>query len=211
MKTIIFGAGGHGKVILDILQKNDIKIAGFLDDDDSKTNTQFQNYPILGGLEYCQSKKSILGKSFKGIVAIGENNTRKLVFNRLLEVGMIPLNAFHPNATIANDVTFGNGNVVMAGVVINPGSRIGNNNVINTSCSIDHDNKIEDHVQVAPGAHLAGEVTVKKYAFIGTGAIINPSITIGSNTIVASGAVVIEDMPDNVVAAGNPAKIIKKR
>ena len=211
MKTIIFGAGGHGKVILDILQKNNIAIAGFLDGDEAKINTQFQNFPILGGLQYCQSKESILGKSFNGIVAIGENNTRKVIFYKLLEVGMIPINAFHPNATIADDVSCGKGNVIMAGVVINPGSRIGNNTVINTSCSIDHDNKIEDHVQVAPGAYLAGEVTVKEYAFIGTGAIVNPGITIGSNTIVASGAVVIEDIPSNIVVAGNPAKIIRNR
>lgn len=210
MKFVIFGAGGHGKVILDILKKNKIDITGFLDDDKSKSKTEFQNYPILGDMQYCGSEESILGDKFRGIVAIGDNKRREKVLTKLLKLGMVPFNVFHPTATIADDVTFGKGNVVMAGVVINPGSKIGNNTIINTACSIDHDNILEDHVQVCPGAHLAGEVTVKKYSFIGTGAIVNPGIKIGLNSIISSGAVIIKDIPDNVVVAGNPSRIIKK-
>jgi UDP-perosamine 4-acetyltransferase len=210
MNLVIFGAGGHGKVILDILKRNNIEITGFLDDDKSKANTEFQNYPILGDLQYCGSEESILGDKFQGIVAIGDNKEREKVLTKLLNFGMVPYNAFHPKATIADDVTFGKGNAVMAGVIINPGSKIGNNVIINTACSIDHDNILEDHVQVCPGSHLAGEVTVKKYAFIGTGAIVNPGIKIGFNSIIGSGAVIIKDIPDNVVVAGNPSKIIKK-
>lgn len=210
MNFVIFGAGGHGKVILDILKRNNIEIIGFLDDDKSKVNTEFQNYPILGGVQYCGSEESILGDKFQGIVALGDNKNREKVLTKLLKFGMVPFNAFHPAATIADDVTFSKGNAVMAGVVINSGSKIGSNTIINTACSIDHDNTLEDHVQVCPGAHLAGEVTVKAYAFIGTGAIVNPGITIGFNSIIGSGAVIIKDVPDNVIVAGNPSKIIKK-
>ncbi len=209
MKRIIFGAGGHGKVVLDILKTNDVEITGFLDDDESKHQTTFQNYPVLGGLKYCQSNKSILGKKFQGIVALGTNRTRWFVFDQLKKIGMIPVNAIHPKTVIATDVTVGQGNMIVAGVVINTGSQIGNNIIINTSCSIDHDNILEDHTQICPGAHLAGEVTIKENAFIGTGAIINPGVTIGANSVIGSGSVVLEDVPDDVVAVGNPVKIIK--
>lgn len=132
-----------------------------------------------------------------------------MIFDQLIKIGMAPINAIHPATTIASDVSINQGNVIVAGTVINPGTQIGNNVIINTACSIDHDNVLEDHTQVCPGANLAGEVTIKKYAFIGTGAIINPGITIGSHSTIGSGAVVINDIPDNTVAVGNPAKIIK--
>jgi sugar O-acyltransferase (sialic acid O-acetyltransferase NeuD family) len=210
LELIIFGAGGQGKVILDIFKSNDIKITGFLDSIKTKHNTTFQNYPILGDIQYCHSNKSILGKEFSGIVAIGDNLKRKEILQGLKEIGMTPINAIHPSAIIAKDVEIGIGNMIAAGVVINPGTSIGDNVILNTSSSIDHDNTLENHTQICPGANLAGEVTVRESAFIGTGAIVNPGVSIGKDSIIGSGSVVITDIPDNVLAVGNPAKIIKK-
>ena len=210
LKTIIFGAGGQGKVILDILQLNNIEIAGFLDNKKAKKYPSFQNYPILGDLDYCRSNDSILGKEFYGIVAIGSNQIREKILKELVLMGMIPINAVHPSVIIAKDVKLGKGNMIAAGVIINPGTIIADNVILNTSCSVDHDNLLEEHVQVCPGVNLAGEVTVKKSAFIGTGAIINPGVTIGEKSIIGSGSVVIKDIPDNVVVVGNPAKIIRE-
>jgi sugar O-acyltransferase (sialic acid O-acetyltransferase NeuD family) len=145
------------------------------------------------------------------VVGVGDNITRALLFKRLLDVGLIPFNVIHPSAIIAKRVQIGRGVVILAGAVVNTGSKIGDNVCINTAASVDHDNVLEESTHIYPGAHLAGGVKVKRYSYVGTGAAVNPYLTIGENVIIGSGAVVCEDIPDNVVAVGVPARVIKRR
>jgi len=80
--------------------------------------------------------------------------------------------------------------------------------------------KIEDYVQI--GSHCSiysvstidnkrGQVVLKKNCKIGSHSVIMPGVTIGENSIVGAHSFVTEDISDNVIAAGVPAKIIKKR
>ena len=118
--------------------------------------------------------------------------------------------AIHPSAIIAEDVKIGTGSVIMAGVVINPGTVIGKNCIINTCSSLDHDNLLEDYVHISPGAHLAGTVTIKEGTWICTGAIVKNNITIGKNNIIGAGGVVIKDIiEENGTYIGVPARRIK--
>lgn len=97
----------------------------------------------------------------------------------------------------------------MGGVVINADTAVGKHCIINTSASADHDCIIEDFVHISPHAALCGGVTVGEGAHIGTGAIIIPGKKIGAHSIIGAGAVVLRDIPPNVVAVGNPARVIK--
>lgn len=60
------------------------------------------------------------------------------------------------------------------------------------------------------GAEYGKPVSIGDNVWIGGRAVINPGVNIGNNVVIASGAVVTKDVPDNVVVAGNPAKIIKQ-
>lgn len=201
--VIIIGAGGHAKVIADIIYKSGDNLIGFLDD-----NLANKGKEIYLGKKVIGTTKDIeiYNKNYF-IIGIGNNSIRKKINN---ENNLKLYSAIHPSAIIAEDVKIGTGSVIMAGVVINPGTVIGKNCIINTCSSLDHDNLLEDYVHISPGAHLAGTVTIKEGTWICTGAIVKNNITIGKNNIIGAGGVVIKDIiEENTTYVGVPAKRIK--
>ena len=195
---ILFGASGHAKVILDILEKLDIEVP-FLVDHNPKIKD-------LQGYEVIHEGDSRLIIDDNVIISIGSNAVRKAMANKLeYEFGW----AIHPSVIMGDDVTIGAGSVMMAGAVINSSSSIGNHNIINTSVSIDHDCHLEDFVHVSPNATLCGSIKVGEGTHVGAGAIIIPNLKIGKWVTIGAGAVIIEDIPDHAVVVGNPGRIIK--
>ena len=192
---ILLGASGHGKVIADILKISDERNIIFWDDNPSAV---IPGYSVLPRQESAEDHI---------ILAIGNNFTRKKIAE---SSSYIYGNAIHPTAVVAKDIEIGLGTVVMAAAIINPGSQIGKHCIINTAAVIDHDVIIEDYVHISPNATLAGNVKVKEGAWVGAGATIIQGISIGSWAVIGAGSVVIDDIPDNAVAVGNPARIIKK-
>jgi len=203
--VVIFGSGGHGRVIADTLRVGGFGIAGFLDDKPAAPT--IDNLPVLGGTERLDQAEFL--RAYAVVVGLGDGRMRRHVSLRVLERGGELARAIHPAAIIARDVTIGVGTVVMAGVVINTGTRIGRFVVVNTGAVLDHDNRIEDGVHISPGVHFAGAVSCGEDAFIGTGANVIPKIRIGARAIVAAGAAVIDEVPEDALAAGCPA-VIKK-
>ncbi|MNE88595.1 putative acetyltransferase EpsM [compost metagenome] len=92
---------------------------------------------------------------------------------------------------------------------MNPFTEIGKGVIINSGAVIEHECKVEDFCHIAPGATLLGNVQVGAYSFVGGNAVVKQGVKIGSNVIVGAGAVVLNDIPDNSVVAGNPAKLLK--
>ena len=142
--------------------------------------------------------------------AMGNNVLRESMLKKSLACGLIPVNAVHPRATLAENVKTGLGIWVAAGAVINPGSVIGDGVVVNTGATIDHDCVVSDYANISPGCHLSGRTTVGRYAFLGTGAITLPDAVIGEGSIVGAGAVVLGSVPPGATAVGVPARILRK-
>jgi len=209
-KVLIYGASGHGKVIIDIVEREGgYKIAGLLDDDLAIKGRDFCGYPVLGGLDL-RNKGGY--HDCKLILAIGDNQARKKLWGKLKELGYeLARAAIHPSAQIAEDVVLGAGTVIMANVAINSGARIGENAIVNTGATVDHDCVIGDYVHISPGAHLGGNVTVGELTHIGIGVSVIQGTRIGKGIIIGAGAAVIYNIPDNVTAVGVPAKVIKGR
>ncbi len=206
-RAIVICAGGHGRVVLDILRSMSVDVVGFLDDDPDLRESAIEDVPVLGDvgmLERFQGERN-LGFS----VAVADNMVRAKIFNRVLDLGLVPLNAIHPRSVIARNVKMGKGITIMPGVVVNTGTVLGDNICINTGATVDHDNVLEDHSHISPGAHLTGGVRVGKFANIGAGAVVLPYLTIGTNASVGAGAVVREDVSSNAVVAGVPAKLMR--
>lgn len=204
-EVVIIGAGGHAKVIADIIKKSGDVVVGFLDDNiDIQGKIIFDNKKVLGTTkEECIDKYK--DKFF--VIAIGSNKVRELLSNKYHYLNWYT--AIHPNSVISTDVLIGEGTVVMAGAIINAGTQIGKHCIINTSVSVDHDNHIEDFVHISPGTHIAGTVSVGKNSWICTGATIINNIKVEENIIVGAGAVVINDLNEkNTTYIGIPA--IKK-
>lgn len=203
----ILGAGGHAKVVIDIVERvGTHRIVGVFDDDPAKWGTELCGYRVVGGIdEFLQRWRA---RCPVAVIAIGDNHVRHKLYRRLAEAGLTPATAVHPSAVVARDVDLGAGTVVMALAAVNPGCVIGPCAVINTSASVDHDCSLGECVFIAPGARLSGNVQVGDLSFIGTGASIIPGRAIGRNATVAAGAVVITDVPDNVTVVGVPARVV---
>ena len=200
-QLIIIGASGHGKVVADCAAKNGYENIIFLDDD--KNVTHCGKYKVVG------RSKEAARMSGDVIVAIGTANFRRKIQTSIAENRLSTL--IHPEAVIGDDVEIGVGSIVMAGVVINSGSRIGKGVIVNTSSSIDHDCMIGDFVHVAVGAHLAGSVLVDDNSWIGAGAIINNNLHVCSSCMIGAGAVVVKNIEEEGTYVGVPAKRIMNK
>lgn len=206
---IIFGAGGHGQVVADILinRKNyfsDSFPLGYLDDNSNLKGKKYIGLEVLGTSEDIEKIDHD-----EMIVGIGDNEVRFEKINRFLQIGEKFANAIHPKTTIAPDVVLGVGNMCCAGVIINTGSVIKDNVILNTGATIDHHNFIESHVHIAPGVHLGGNVKVGQGTLIGIGSTVIPGIEIGEYSIIGAGSVVTKNIPSYCTAIGVPARVIK--
>ena len=209
LQVLILGAGGHAQVVADILMRardagERIKLIGYLDDNLYADDKTLLGLPVLGHLaDVANVAHDAL------VIAIGDNCTRRNLFDQLQRQGEHFVAAKHPAAVIAPDVSIGPGAVVCAGVVVNPGSVIGADVILNTGCTVDHHNRIGDHAHIAPGVHLGGEVQVGAGALVGIGAVVLPTRCIGPWSVVGGGTVVLDDIPGGAVAVGVPARVVK--
>ena len=207
-KIVIWGAAGHAKVVADILRQTEFDVVGFLDDTNpDRRGESFCEATVLGDAN--QLQKIYESGVRKAIVAFGDNMRRLAVGELLEERGFELITAIHPSAVIAPDSVVGSGSVVVAGVVVSPAAVIGRGAILNTAATVGHDCTIADGAHIGPGVHIAGHVRVGRGAWIGIGATIIDRKRIGAWSIVGAGAVVIEDVPDRVLVAGVPARIVK--
>jgi acetyltransferase EpsM len=204
--VVIYGAGGHGKVVLDVLERSGYEIVGFVDDDRARAGTAHCGYPI-----FADPREAGSGRALEMIVAIGDPNLREQVTERALALGFPLATAVHPSAAIGRDVEIGAGAMILANAAVNPGTRIGRGVIINTAATVDHDCAIGDFAHIAPGARLAGHVRVGERAVVGIGAAVIPGVTIGAAAVVGAGAVVLRDVPARATVAGVPAKRVASR
>ena len=196
---ILYGAGGHARVILEAARAAGHEISFVLDDNPSVA--------AMSGLELLPPTEALWAKlkTFRFVVGIGNNDNRARIFQELMRRGGTPQTIVHPFTAISPSAKLGQGVVVMAGVVVNADARIADNCILNTRCSIDHDCKIGAHSHICPGVSLAGDVAIGQRSMIGIGSCCIQGVTIGANVILGAGSVVVRDLPDNCTAYGNPA------
>ncbi len=206
MSYIIYGAGGHAKVIIDILHANQEMIIGIVDDHFNEK--EFKGIPVLG-------KSKDIERIIKDypdarfLIAIGNNSIRMKIVKQLEDFDVVWGTAIHPSVIIGSEVTIGEGSVMMANVVVNADSTIGKHTILNTAATVDHDCSIADYVHLSPGVHTAGGVSIGERTHIGIAASLIPGVHIGRDTIVGASSCVLSDLPDEIVAVGCPAKMIK--
>ena len=204
--NLIVGAGGHGKVIADMMLRQGMKILGFLDDNPSIVGQRVLSFPILGKIERWMDFDA------DGlVVAVGDNVSRRTIVQKMeSEAAPRWVTLLHPSATVAESVRVGIGTVIIAGAVINAETILGKHTIVNTGATVDHDCLIGDFAHVAPGSHLAGGVHVGAGALIGIGSCVTPGCRIGDESIIGAGAAVVRDVPPGVIARGVPARWRKR-
>lgn len=205
-KIFVFGASGHAKVVIDIIERQGVyQVAFLVDDDPALKGVVFFGYLVIGG------KNELLATGVSsGIVAIGSNRARRSVSVWLTANGFSRVTAVHPSAQLGRGASVGPGSVVMAGAMINSDAKIGADVIVNTRASIDHDCVVGDGVHIAPGCTLCGTVTVGEGSFVCAGSTILPNLNIGKGVTVGAGSTVIRDVADGMTVAGTPARELMK-
>ena len=195
---IIYGASGHSKVIIDIVESMAEETIDLIIDDNPNIQ-EVLGYTVKHDSKYHQNQIVV--------IAIGNNQIRKKVADRYdfrYSKALI-----HKNASVNKDVNLGEGTVVMAGAVINPSAIVGDNCIINTNAVVEHDVKISDFVHISPGVVITGNVEIGEGTHVGAGASVIPGVKIGNWVTIGAGTVILQDIPDFAVVVGNPGKIIK--
>jgi UDP-perosamine 4-acetyltransferase len=209
METVIIGAGGHGKVVLDILQAGGrYRPVGFIDADPKLAGTTVAGLPVFGAIHLLNKlKRQYQLKA--AIIAIGDNRARCGYVQPILDHSLELISAIHPTASVSRSARLGRNVVVAAGAVVCTEARIGDLAIINTSAIVDHECEIGEAAHVCPGANVAGRVRIGSRAFVGLGANVIQCLSIGDGAVIGAGAVVLHDIPAGATAVGVPARIVK--
>ncbi|MEI4789363.1 acetyltransferase [Bacillus sp. FJAT-53060] len=205
----LIGAGGHSKVIQDLIFAHpDYSLCVVLDDQFEEAVTQ--NGILYGPISMSEQLSEDMPHT-KWLIAIGQNEIRQKVKKRLSFEQMAFATLIHPAAVISPSAVIGNGCVVMARAVVQPDVVIGEHAIINTGSVVEHDCLLASFVHLSPGAVLTGCVSICEGAHIGAGAVVTPGISIGSWAVIGAGAAVTRDIREQKVAVGVPAIEIKDR
>lgn len=199
-RVVIIGAGGHGKVVADIVNSCGDTVVGFLDGGD--LNRKVLGYPVLG-----HEADYVKYLDCKFVVAIGAAKVRERIVSEMPDAKWYT--AIHPSAVISPlETSIGEGTVVMANTVVNPGTIIGKHCIINTASVVEHENIVEDFAHISVGVKMAGKVKIGRGAWIGIGATVINCVEICEDAYIGAGAVVIDDIKENGTYVGVPAKKI---
>ena len=194
----LYGASGHGKVIIDmIMSATNKKVQAVFDD-----NFEIKN--ILG-IDVVSFNGFDISKIDELLISIGNNRTRKKLAEEL-KVNFISV--IDKTATVSKYATIDCGTVVMPGAIVNALTKIGKHCIVNSGAVVEHDCILNDYVHISPNAVLAGNVSVGEGSHIGIGASVIQGVSIGKWTTIGAGAVIIRDVPNGATMVGNPAQFI---
>jgi sugar O-acyltransferase (sialic acid O-acetyltransferase NeuD family) len=198
-RAVIFGFGGHARVVHSILEDRFSRFV-FATSDGMEGTERVDD--VLGALDQFADAEFF--------VAIGDNTVRERLHGILVAGGARVGTAISSFSHVARDATIGIGSVICPGAVIGPQAIVGENAIVNTLTSVDHDCVVGDHAQLTGGVTLGGTTAIGERCFLGVKSATIPGITIGAGTSVMAGAVVVHDLPPGVVAGGVPARIVKR-
>lgn len=196
---ILIGAGGIGVVVIEVLASTNSPVAYIIDENPSITE-------LMGVPVYRELKHSTKNHKMQMLVCVGDNKARKNIVKSLpLQAGL----AIAGSALISKSASVGQGSMFFHRSIVQARTSIGKHTIVNTAAQIDHDCDIGNFVHIAPACVLCGFVTVGDGSDLGANTTVIPGVKIGKNVKTGAGSVVISDLPDNCLAVGVPAKIIK--
>jgi UDP-perosamine 4-acetyltransferase len=203
LRVVVIGAGGHAKVVLEILRAaGGVEVVGLLDP--APHASLVRGVPVLGGDDLLTELRS--AGVAAAVVALGNNRRRQQVGGRARELGFALPAIIHPSAIVSPSARLEAGVVVMARVVIGTEAEVEQLAVINSGAVVEHDNRIGKASHIGPACALAGNVRVGDRALVGVGSAVRPGIIIGSDAVVGAGSAVIKDVPEGAMIGGSPAR-----
>lgn len=208
---IVLGAKGFAKEVLEVLhQLNDLEHLVFYDDVNlDLPEILYDRFGILKSISEAQDYFNTVDNRFT--IGIGNPALRKKLYDKFTAIGGKFVSTISSSSSIGSyDVEIGIGSNVLSGTIFSNSSKIGMGCIVYYNSIITHDCIIGDFVEISPSATILGRATIGSFTQIGCNSTVLPNIKIGTNVIVGAGSVVTKDLPDNCVAVGIPAKVIKE-
>jgi sugar O-acyltransferase (sialic acid O-acetyltransferase NeuD family) len=212
MKTLaIYGSGGLGREVLDLAISIN-KVQNCYEDiifiDDTMPQGEIVNGHITYPFTYFLKKYSV--SEVYLIIALGEPKHRNTLRKKVQQHGFSLATLIHPTAFIGTDTKIGDGAIIQYGTIVSCNVIIGDNVLLQSSCTVGHDTVIGSDSVVSTAVSISGTCTIGERVYIGVSAPIKEHISIGNDSIIGMGAVVLRDIPENVVALGNPARPMRE-
>jgi len=203
-RLLVYGAGGHGKVVADVASSAGFEVLGFIDDAPPRQAMKIWGLPV-SSWEQIRARRPELGDVAVAL-GIGDNRARQRCYERVTAEGLLVPALVHASAVVATTATIGPGAVVMALAAVNPDAAVGEGAILNTGCVVEHDCRVGRFAHLSPNSALGGEVRIGDWAHLGLGAVVLPGIVVGAGARVGAGAVVHRDVPDGATVVGVPAR-----
>ena len=192
---MIVGAGGYGRVALDVLLAGGLgeRVLGFYDDGHAAISEKVRGYPVLGDVEMLKSMLSI--EPVDVVVAITANGDRLRVANAIRALGGRFFTAVHPDAYVSEAATVEGGCVLAAGAVVHPDAAVGSHCYLGPRSVVDRDAEVGAGTWVCagavvgPGARLGARVVLGANASVGRKAVVEGDVEVGAlREVVRGGA-----------------------
>ncbi len=210
--VLIVGSSGHASMVLEAIElKGEFKVIGLLDSFEPK-GTVKHGYLVCGRAEDAAAVGEAYNcRSF--VVAVGDNWARWRIAMAIRGAlsGVDFPSILHPSVLISKTARIGRGAVVMPAGVVGPNATVGEGCIVNVGSAVNHDCRMHDYSSLSGGVQLAGAIVIGMRSSIGIGSTVREKVSIGQDSVIGAGSVVLNDIPDNVVAYGVPAKVARGR
>lgn len=213
-KILIVGSGQHCRVVLYNMRAQGVfSPVGIADIDPGRWGTEIEGVPIIKDYQdFDDATLDRIGSDLgtrKFFIGLGAMKIRQRLFEYFISMGWQSVNIIHPDAVVSPTASLGTGILIEAGCLITPSPIIGDNVVVNTGSQVNHDNVIGNSVYLASGVLLSGGVVIGENTLIDDGVIVCLGKQVGKGCIVGAGSVITKNIPDRVIAYGNPCKVIR--
>ncbi|AUB84164.1 acetyltransferase [Candidatus Thiodictyon syntrophicum] len=211
-RYVLWGSAGHAKVLASLINlRGGIVVALF--DNDPQAEPALSGVPLYFGLEGLKrwADDQATPHSFRGIAAIGgaRGRERVVIHQHFRDHGIQVTSLIHPSASVCGTASIGHGTQVLAHALVAADACVGEACILNHRAAADHECVLGNGVHLAPASTLCGCVEVGDNVLVGAGAVVLPRLVIGKDTIIGAGAVVTRNIPEGVVVAGNPARMVR--
>ena len=197
----VLGSGGHATVVVATLQAMGRKVCEIFDDEPASWGKEILGIAVRGPIAAAAHDSDCS----HAIIGIGDNATRRRLAEQL---SLRWTTAVHPFSSVHPGVCLGEGTVVFAGCIVQPGAEIGAHVILNTKSSVDHHCRVGDYSHIAVG-HLAGGASIGDGVFMALGSIVLPGVHVGAWSTVGAGAVVTRNVEPGLTVVGVPAKALQ--
>ena len=206
---VVYGASGFGQQVMFWVEDADAakpryRILGFVDDDADAHGEERTSHPVLGGREWVEHRARCGRVAV--VLGLAAPEVKRSIVASLADLDVEFPAVVHPSAVVSRHTTVRRGVTVGPGNVASVNVEIGEFATVNTACTVGHDARIGAYATVLPGVNVSGHVNIGEGVSVGTGAAITQGVAIGSGATVGAGATVLDDLPEDCVAVGTPAR-----